>query len=239
MKKKTFKSSSVFLIAAFIAGMILVGCGALGTSASAETSSDASSGESSVTELSQAYENGIIDTEDLFTKRDLAQTADLSEAVYYTLSDNEDISITDAGVYVVSGTASEATILVDTPDDAKVQIVLDGVSITNADFPCIYVKNADKTFLTTTDSENTLTVTGSFRADGDTNTDAVIFRSSLQTMPCLLESTDRDAVPFRTRSEREKITPSVLTVPSLTKLPVTARALSELTVMNTLSAVLT
>ena len=177
MKKHVFKISSVFLVAVFIAGMILVGCGALGTSASAETSSDSSSGESSVTELSQAYENGIIDTEDLFTKRDLAQTADLSDAVYYTLSDNEDISIAGAGVYVVSGTASEATILVDAPDDAKVQIVLDGVSITNADFPCIYVRTADKVFITVS-TDSALAVTGSFVSDGTVKTDGVIFSRS-------------------------------------------------------------
>ena len=177
MKKHVFKISSVFLVAVFIAGMILVGCGALGTSASAETSSDSSSGESSVTELSQAYENGIIDPEDLFTKRDLAQTADLSDAVYYTLSDNEDISITDAGVYVVSGTVSETTILVDAPDDAKVQIVLDGVSITNADFPCIYVRTADKVFITVS-TDSALAVTGSFVSDGTVKTDGVIFSRS-------------------------------------------------------------
>ena len=68
-----------------------------------------------------------------------------------------------------------ASIIVNAGDEDKVQIVLDGVSITNESTPCIYVKSADKVFVTTTDSENTLTVTGSFTADGDTNTDAVIF----------------------------------------------------------------
>jgi hypothetical protein len=60
-------------------------------------------------------------------------------------------------------------------DDAKVQLVLDGVSITNTDSPAIYVVSADKCFVTTTDSVSTLTVTGTFAADGDTNIDAVIF----------------------------------------------------------------
>lgn len=54
--------------------------------------------------------------------------------------------------------------------------MLENANITNADSPCIYVKNADKVFVTTASgSENTLTVSGSFTADGDTNTDAVIF----------------------------------------------------------------
>jgi hypothetical protein len=58
----------------------------------------------------------------------------------------------------------------------KVQLVLDGVNITNSDFPAIYVISADKCFITTAaGSENSLAVTGEFKADGDTGTDAVIF----------------------------------------------------------------
>ena len=118
---------------------------------------------------------GAVDASELFTDRDLRQTPDLSEAVYYTVSSGEDITITAAGVYVFSGSASEVTILVEAGDEDKIQLVLDGVSITNSDFPCIYVKNAGKVFVTTTASENSLSVTGSYTADGDTNTDAVIF----------------------------------------------------------------
>ncbi len=120
--------------------------------------------------------NGAIDASDLFTTRDLTQTPDVSEAKYYALSDGEDISITAAGVYVFSGTAKEVTITVEAGDDDKVQIVLNEANITNSDFPCIYVKSADKVFVTTIKgTTNTLTVSGTFTADGDTNTDAVIF----------------------------------------------------------------
>ena len=122
-----------------------------------------------------AYSGGILETEDMFTDRDLLQTPDLSEAQYLTASDGETLSITEAGIYVISGSAEDCTIRVEAADDAKVQLVLDGVSITNADFPAIYVVSADKCFVTTTDSENSLTVTGSFTSDGDTSTDAVIF----------------------------------------------------------------
>ena len=119
--------------------------------------------------------NGAIDASDLFTERDLTQTADLTDAEYYTLKDGQDIEITSAGVYVLSGTAAEVTIKVNAGDEDKVQIVLNGVSITNSDSPAIYVVNADKVFVTTTDTENTLSVTGTFTAAGDTNTDAAIF----------------------------------------------------------------
>ena len=123
----------------------------------------------------QMVTGGALDTADMFTNRDLEQTADLSEATNYTVEDGQTIEITSEGVYVISGTAQNASIIVNAGDEDKVQLVLDGVTITNDSTPCIYVKSADKVFVTTTDSENTLKVTGTFTADGDTNTDAVIF----------------------------------------------------------------
>ena len=121
--------------------------------------------------------NGVIDTSDLFSDRDLTQTADLTDAVTYTVSDSTDIHITEAGVYVLSGTAKDVTIYVEADSDAKVQPVLDGLNLTNTDFPCIYVTDADKVFVTTS-SDSSLKVTGSFTTDGDTNTDGVIFSRS-------------------------------------------------------------
>ena len=118
---------------------------------------------------------GALDTSDMFTSRDLEQEADLSEAQSFTVADGQTIEITTKGVYVITGTAKNASIIVNAGDEDKVQIVLDGVSITNDSTPCIYVKSADKVFVTTTGTDNTLAVTGTFTADGDTNTDAVIF----------------------------------------------------------------
>ena len=111
---------------------------------------------------------------DMFTDRDLEQEADLSEAVRYTAADGQDIHITEAGVYVLSGSASGVTVYVEAGKDDKVQIVLDGANITNTDFPVIYAKSADKVFVTTA-ADSALAVTGTFRADGDTKTDGVIF----------------------------------------------------------------
>ena len=113
--------------------------------------------------------------ETTFTERDLEQTADTSEAQKITVADNNIIDITDEGVYTINGIAENCTIRVNADDSAKVQLVLDGVDIENEDFPAIYVLSADKVFITTTDSENTLTVSGQFTADGENNTDAVIY----------------------------------------------------------------
>lgn len=113
--------------------------------------------------------------ETTFTERDLEQTADTSEAQKITVADNKTIDITDEGVYTISGSAENCTIRVNADDSAKVQLVLDGVDIENEDFPAIYVLSADKVFITTTDSDNTLTVSGKFTSDGENNTDAVIY----------------------------------------------------------------
>ena len=100
------------------------------------------------------------------------------ESTNITLQDGEDVTIDTEGVYVVSGTAANATIYVEAGDEDKVQIVLDGVSMTNEAKPCIYVKSGDKVIVSTTDKESNLSVTGTFEADGDTNLDAVIFSKS-------------------------------------------------------------
>ena len=124
---------------------------------------------------SSKAEGSTASAAEIFTERDLAQEADLTNAVTYTAADNQDITITEEGVFVITGTAEECSIIVDADDSAKVQLVLDGVNITNKDTPVIYVKSADKVFVTTTDTKNELTVTGTFTEDGDTNTDAAIF----------------------------------------------------------------
>lgn len=139
--------------------------------------------------IDEAMSNAAIDITDMFTKRDLEGTYDESEAVKITLSgktatcDSSNVHIEDgvvtikaAGVYVLSGTLTDGTVVVDAGDDDKVQLVFDGVSITAADYAAIYAKNADKVFVTLTEgTENTLTVSGDYVQTDDNNVDAVIF----------------------------------------------------------------
>lgn len=140
-------------------------------SSSAGTGTTTSGSSSKLTETDVLTASGS----DLFSDRDLEQTADLTGATKVTVSDGDTVSIKTEGVYVLTGTVANAQVVVEAGDEDKVQLVLDGVSITNDSTPCIYVKSADKVFVTSTDSENTLTVSGTFTADGTTNTDAVIF----------------------------------------------------------------
>ena len=106
----------------------------------------------------------------------MEQTADTSSAKTITLANDGNVEITEEGVYVLTGTATNATIRVNADSQAKVQLVLDNANITNTSMPAIYVLSADKVFVTTTSgSTNKLEVTGTFTADGETNLDGVIF----------------------------------------------------------------
>lgn len=116
------------------------------------------------------------DDDDMFSDRDLEQVPDLSDAQYITLSSGQNKTITAEGVYVISGNVTNASVIVNAGDEAKVQLVLDGVTVTNEDAPVVYVKAADKVFVTTAaGSSNYMEVTGTFVPDGTTNLDAVIF----------------------------------------------------------------
>ena len=139
--------------------------------------------------IDEAMSDAAIDITDMFTKRDLAGNYDESEAVKITLSgktaacNSSNVQIEDgvvtikaAGVYVLSGTLTDGTIVVDAGDDDKVQLVLDGVSIMAADYAAIHAKNADKVFVTLAEGAgNSLTVSGDYVQTDDNNVDAVIF----------------------------------------------------------------
>ena len=88
---------------------------------------------------------------------------------------NKTVTISEAGTYTISGTASNFTVKVAADKDSKVQLDISDLNVTNDNFPVIYVLSADKCYINTTGSSSTLSVTGSFTSDGDTNTDAVIF----------------------------------------------------------------
>ncbi|QSF45631.1 carbohydrate-binding domain-containing protein [Paenibacillus tianjinensis] len=189
MKTNKIKSISAVTLAALLA-ISIAGCSKAEVSsevavAATQTTSQAvassapsadSTASSSATSTTSTTEAFATDTAELFSDRDLEQSADLTGATQMKLVSNQDVTVSEEGVYVLSGDVENVTVTVDAAaEDAKVQIVLDGVSITNNDSPAIYVKAADKVFVTSTDSENHMEVTGSYVADGDTNLDAVIF----------------------------------------------------------------
>ncbi len=140
-------------------------------------------------------ETGTFSSTDMFTERDLAGTYEESGAVYVTLSgdgiigetdgvaiNGQTVTITAEGTYIFSGTLSEGQIVVDA-DNAKVQIVFDNVDITCASSAAVYVKSAEKVFVTLAEgSQNTLCNTDEYVAIDDNNIDAVIFAKSDLTL---------------------------------------------------------
>ena len=123
---------------------------------------------------SNTSNNKIYQSSDLFTDRDMQQNANISNAKKYTVTDNENITITTEGIYVISGTAKNVTIYVEAEDSDKVQLVLENLSIVNEEIPVIYVKTADKVFITS-NGNNTLKVTGAFAKDDSEKLNAVVF----------------------------------------------------------------
>lgn len=151
--------------------------------------------ETNAEETSAQSEAGSYSSADMFTERDLAGTYEESGAVYVTLSgdgiigetdgvaiNGQMVTITAEGTYIFSGTLSEGQIVVDA-DNAKVQIVFDNVDITCASSAAVYVKSAEKVFVTLAEgAQNTLRNTDEYVAIDDNNIDAVIFAKSDLTL---------------------------------------------------------
>lgn len=129
------------------------------------------------------------DTSELFSDRDLSGDYDASACEQITLSDagsasdydgvtidENIITITKEGEYLLEGELSDGMIIVDVDKTQKVQLILNGVSINSETSAPIYVRQADKVFVTLADgTTNTLTNGGNFTAIDDNNIDAVIF----------------------------------------------------------------
>ena len=172
------------------------------TESTGETSADNAAATSESTDSENAMESAsdinfdleltesTIDTE--FTDREKSGSYKASEAVKITLNkttatvsgsgakaDGSTITITEEGVYIVSGTLEDGQIIVDASDSDKVQIVLDGVHINCETNAAIYVREADKVFITLAEnSSNTLGGGNEYTQIDDNTVDGVIFSKS-------------------------------------------------------------
>jgi len=67
------------------------------------------------------------------------------------------VTILGGGVYVLSGSLSDGSVIVDSSDKAEVRLILNGVNITSTDFPAIYIKESAKTVISLVgDTDNVL-----------------------------------------------------------------------------------
>ncbi|MDD2214081.1 MAG: carbohydrate-binding domain-containing protein, partial [Oscillospiraceae bacterium] len=135
-----------------------------------------------------------IDSTDQFTDRDyeteadsavnikLADQASTADGSGVTI-DNNTVTITAEGSYHLSGTLTNGQIVVETADTAKVQLILDGVTVSQTGSAAIYIKSADKVFITlAAQSENQLSSSGEFVQTDDNTVDAAIFAKSDLTL---------------------------------------------------------
>lgn len=183
MSYKMRKVLAVLLLA-------VLGCNAAACS-SDSSKSDVENTQNS--ETASTSEDGKIvtsrlDTSDMFSDQDKEIGYDETQSVSIELADNgitatadtvgisdSIVTIKDEGTYILTGTLSDGQVVIDA-DGKKVQLVLNGVDITSKSSAAIYVKAADKVFITLADkSENKLTTSAEYVAIDDNNIDAVIF----------------------------------------------------------------
>ncbi len=165
-----------------------VGCGST-ADASTETA-DAATETQAESDI-----DGILDSSDMFTNRDKEIGYDEETAIAINLSDGastadsdsvvidgDTITITEEGTYILSGSLTNGQVIVEA-EDAKVQLVLDNADISCETSAAIYVRDADKVFITTAEgSENAVCTSGEFVAIDDNNIDAAIFSKSDLTL---------------------------------------------------------
>lgn len=159
------------------------------TSPDGDTGGDpaVNTGEGQTASMGSAID--VIPSDEMFTDRDGRSEYDASNAVTVKLSDGgssatsasvkisgSTVTISAAGTYIISGSLSDGQIKVDAGDQDKIQLVLNGVDITSKSSAAIYVKSADKVFITLEKgSQNTLSCVGEYIAIDENSIDAVIF----------------------------------------------------------------
>lgn len=143
----------------------------------------------------------LVSYEDVFTNRDLSGEYEEAECVKILLNgssasvgsvetsadssasgtsdtvqiNGSTVTITQEGTYLLTGTLTDGMILVDAEDSAKVQLVLNGVEISNSSNAAIYVRQADKVFVTLAQGTQNTLITGGYTSIDDNNIDACIF----------------------------------------------------------------
>lgn len=161
------------------------------TSESSKTTTSSSSSESSKTVKAESVNAN-------FTARDMDVGYEETDAVKISCSGSKFnisgsgatakdgvLTINKEGTYVLSGSIDEGRIVVNVTDSEKVQLVLNGFTIKCTTHSPIFIKSADKVFITIKDgTKNTITDGTSYTdlADDESNVDAAIFSRADMTI---------------------------------------------------------
>lgn len=163
-----------------------------GENAASKSNADASDDADDKNDTS-VTNNGETNLETFFSQRDLSGAYEAENCVSVTLSDSgsradsphvvigkngnaDTVTITSEGDYMLSGSLSDGMIIVDVDKTEKVQLVLNGVDVKSSSSAALYVKQADKAFVTlAAGTANALANGGSFVAIDENNIDGAIF----------------------------------------------------------------
>ncbi|WP_130840680.1 carbohydrate-binding domain-containing protein [Corynebacterium neomassiliense] len=156
------------LAAASIAGVLaLAACSTSDdSSASAETTTSTTD-SASTSVYGDADLVNVPTASDALSANNEASSVDDSDWSADDATDWTGGTITEAGVYRISGDVSE-TVTVEAPDDAQVVLILDNATISSTDGPAINVVSADDVVISLTGT-STVSDTSSYAEDADTN----------------------------------------------------------------------
>lgn len=169
---------------------LLAGCSTAPAASSGSTSSAVSSIPISSTQTGAVQSGNLVDPATLFSARDSQVNYSESEAVTITLNgdsatasaqdgvsiDGSTITIGAEGIYILTGNLTNGQIIIDAPKTDKVQLVLKNATINCDTSAAIYVRQADKVFITLeAGSKNALSNTSDFVAIDENSIDAVLF----------------------------------------------------------------
>ena len=175
----------------------LAGCGQTGTAGSSpDVSSNGAYITTAVSENQKNIELADSKVDINFTDRDKSGEYDESSAVKITLNGSSavvsgsgvnisgsTVTITSAGTYIISGSLSDGQIVIAASDSDKVQLVLNNAEINCNTSAAVYVKSADKVFVTLPAGTTNSLGGGTEYVQTDDNTvDGVIFSKSDLTL---------------------------------------------------------
>ena len=179
------------LVSFFLIGTLLFsGCGAQGEQGQSGNDKKPNTESNTGTNSESNSENtsSTINRDEIFSNRDfkteyeencayiqLNGTSATCKSNAVEIKDGK-ITILDEGTYVISGTLENGMIVVDAGEKDKTQIVLKGAAIHNASGAAIYIRQADKVFITLEDgTENSLSSGNTFQSMDNEEIDAVVY----------------------------------------------------------------
>ena len=190
MKKKRMSFLSILLILI----LLLMGCATTVEEAPSNVGTTENQNSAAADTITISSSKVVVDTD--FTAKDLEVGYEESTATKIIL--NEDsiavsgdgasatkniLTIKQEGSYVLEGTLNDGQIIVDAGDNDKIRIVLKGAEITNQTNAPIYIKNADKVFITLADgTDNSLTDGADYVQTDENDVDGVIYSMSDLTL---------------------------------------------------------